>query len=73
MRPMSTEQSKYPSPEGSSEPNHADNRGFTIPNHIYGFHHETTRVGGIRLHLDHYGPRLYKNANRDTLQRNDNG
>ena len=56
MCPMPTKQSKHPSAESSSEPDHANNRGLTISDYIYGLHCETTRVSRIRLYLDHHGP-----------------
>ena len=73
MHPMSTKQSKYTSPEGASKSDHTNNRGTTIPNHIYGLHRKITRIGRIRFHPDYHGPQLHKNTNCDTLQGDDNG
>ena len=72
MRPMSTKQSEYPSSESTAKPNYASNRSFTIPDYIYGLYREVTGIGRIRLHPHDHRSRLYKNANRDTLQRDDN-
>ena len=59
--------------KGASKPNHTSNRSVTVPDYIYGLYCEVTGIGRIRLHPHHHRSRLYKDANHDTLQGDDNG
>ena len=59
-------------PKSPSEPHLASDGSNAISDDIYGLHHETTRISRIRFYLDHHGPWLHKNANHNTLQRNNN-
>ena len=73
MCSMSTKLSKYASSESPFESHYTNNRSTTIPDYIHGLYCETTRIGGIRFYIDYHGSWLHKNANHDTLQRNNNG
>ena len=73
MRSMSTEQSKHTPSKGPSKPYYANDGSITIPDDIYELYCETTRISRIQFHLNHHRPQLHKNANCNTLKRNDNG
>ena len=73
MRQMPKEQSKHPSMEGTLIPHNTAHWGTPIPNHHHGLYCKTTRIGRIWFYSHHHRPQLYKDADRDPLQRNHYG